>query len=192
MLKGRLFDLLIGGLAGFLLAAGLSTRCADRRMRELREYSQQQASAARQLVAHGRARADSLRRRADSIAATRQVVIHQVVQDTVAAAIAQRSLAAARTVRDTNVALRLENQALRQAVSGLWAANRQAEQIIALERARGDSLDKALGEVNGQLQAVNARVQDLKPAPKWLRVSWEVVKLAGAGWAGYQLGRRSR
>jgi hypothetical protein len=187
--KTRLFDLLIGGLAGFVLAAGLSTLCYDQSVRRLQDYSHQVARSSATITLHIRARADTLRRRADSIAATRRTVIARVEQDTVSAALANRALQNARTVRDTNVALRLENQALRQAVGGLWVALQQSNQIIALERARGDSLDHALGQVNRQLQGLAARVEQLKPAPKLLRISWEVAKLGGAVYGGYQLGR---
>lgn len=191
-MRGRVFDLLIGGLAGVLLAGAFSTVCYDRKVKSLQAFSDRVATSSAAITARANARADSLRQRSDSLARLRQPVIRQVERDTVTAELARRSLAAARTVRDTNVALWLENQGLRQAMGGLFVALHQADEIIALERARGDSLKKALGDVNLQLQSLNVRVQQLKPPPRWLRYSWEAVKLAGVAKLAYDAGRRDR
>lgn len=188
-MTARLLDLFIGFAAGVLLAGALTMVCADQRLQKVQAYADTVATSAAKITARANARADSARTRADSIARVQRPVLVRVERDTIAAAVAARSLAAARTVRDTNVALRLENLALRQAVGGLWVALEQERQISALERARGDSLRKALGDVNLQLQAVNARVQDLGPKPRWIAIGEKVVLVAAAAWVGYQVGR---
>lgn len=190
MLRQRIFDLLLGALAGILLAGALSTVCYDKKLRAVQTFAHEVTDSAGRIVAHANDRADSLERRADSIAEEKRVVVTHVEQDTISAAVAARSLLTARTARDSNVALRLENQALRQAVGGLFVALHQAEQIIALEHARGDSLRKALGDVNLQLRSLNARVQDLKPPPKIVTIGMRVVEIAAAGWIGYQIGNK--
>lgn len=191
-MKERLSDAAIGLLAGVVLAGALTTVCADRRLKRVQEFSHQAATSAAAITARARANAEMQRARADSLAAARRPVIRQVERDTAAAALAERSLANARTVRDTNVALRLENQALRAAVVNLYVALQQSDQIIAVEHARGDSLAAALQRVNEQLQSVNRRVQALMPRPKWFRYSVEATKIGGAIYAGYQWGKHER
>lgn len=191
-MRGRLVGTVLIGLACFLLGAGLSTVCHDRKVQQLREYSHQVATSSAAIVARANARADTARRRADSIGTSRRTVLRVVERDTTAAAVAARSLAAARTVRDTNVALRMENQALRGALGSLWVALAQSDTIIAIERARGDSLRQALGDVNLQLQSLNVRVQQLKPPPRLLRYTWEALKLIAVAKVAYDAGRRNR
>lgn len=191
----RLFDILLGGLAGFVLAAGLSTVCADRQMRDLQDYSHQVALNAAAIAFRARQQADSLRHRADSLLAARRPIL---LRATIATAYADTAHAIANqaradsNLRAENVALRVENIALRRAQLSLWAALAQSDQIIAAERQRGDSLNKALGDMHLQLQGLTARVADLKPAPKLLRIAWQVVELAGVGYAGYEIGRHER
>lgn len=195
-MKERLFDLLIGGLAGFLLAAGLSTLCYDKSVRRLQDYSHQVATSSARITTHARETADSLRRHADSLGRSRQLLISKnIIPDTTAAHDAHSAADRARAIGDLraeNVALRVENIALRRAVLNLWMAQRIDSLVIAAERARGDSLSEALNDVNLQLQSLAVRVEQLKPPPQLLRISWEVVKIGGALYGGYQLGKHDR
>jgi len=188
--SGRLLDIALGLLAGLLLAGVLTSRCYDHQLKAVQDNARHSAEAARARVAESDARNDSLRQRTDSILATRAPIIRQAVQDTASANAAARSLAAARTVRDTNVALRLEIQQLRRANLNLWVALQQSDQAIALERARGDSLHKVVGEVNLRLQTLAAQIEDLKPPPRWLSIGWKAVAAVGLVKVGYDLGHR--
>jgi hypothetical protein len=192
MLKERLFDLLIGGLAGFVLAAGLSLTCYDKQMRQLQEYSHTVKVSAIRITTRARATSSSYRRVADSLRTAGRAVLRVVEQDTALAELAERSLASARTVRDTNVALRLENQALRRSVTNLWVALALARHEADTLRARGDSLDRAVDSLNLHIMTLTSRIEDLKPPPKWFRYSIEAIKIGGALWGGYQWGKHDR
>lgn len=194
-MKERLFDLFIGGLAGFVLAAGLSLTCYDQRMRELQDVNHQVKVTAMRIVAHSDSLQARQQHRADSLQRARQPIILRAVLDTTAANDAHAAADRARAIGDLraeNVALRVENIALRRAVVNLWTAMQTADTIIALERARGDSLNKALGDVHLQLQTLASKVESLKPPPKLLRIAWHVVEDAGFAWAGYQWGKHQR
>lgn len=184
-------DLLIGAVVGAVVMGALTLTCGDKQMRELRAVSDSIARQSAKNTAFEKLRSDSLQRDVDSLKGTEVIVIQAVEQDTVAANEAERSLAQARTVRDTNVALRLENENLRRANTGLWTALALVNQERDIEHARGDSLLNALQTANANIQVLNARVQKTRPAPTWLRVGAEVAKLGGAVYAGYQLGKHS-
>lgn len=134
--------------------------------------------------------ADSLRAYADSIANARAPVIVVVRRDSAAAARADAAVAAARTARDSNVALVAAVRARDGALAGMRALAVLDSLTIAAERARGDSLAVALRDQTAAVLDLNARLQSLdRRRPKWARVAMEVVKIGGAAYVGYEIGR---
>lgn len=188
----RLFDVSMGALGGIALCAVLLTTCHDRQLRELKDYSHKVATSAGAITARARAGADSARRRADALERQRQPIVVAAAADTLTAAQLERSLVDQRSTADSNVVLRAQVRALQRANISLWQALELAQAQIGIEAARGDSLGKALAIVNRDLQGLHARVEQLTPAPRILRLTWEAVKIGGALYGGYQWGRNSR
>jgi len=185
-MKGRLFDIVAGLIAGLLIGWGSGAVCYDKHLRAVQDYAKAASDSSRIEVQVYRAQADSQRHKADSLTKVRQPVIIVARRDSETAARLDSSLVAQKTAADSNVILLAENESLKQSNLNLWQALQQSDQIIALERARGDSLNKVLGDVNLRLQSLASQIEGLKPPPKWIRVSFEVVKDIALVRAGYE------
>lgn len=191
-MKERLFDLLVGAFVGAMIVGATSLTCYDRSVAKLQAYSHQVALNSAALYAHAGAQADSFRQRANSLEVARRPIIILARRDAVTAARLDSSLTAQQTAHDSIDVLLGERDALKVSNANLWAALASANAETAIERVRGDSLAKAVGDLNLQLQALAVRVADLRPPPKWLRISWRVAEDAGFLWAGYQWGKHER
>lgn len=180
----------IGLLLGFMLATVSVLTCHDRQVEALKVYADSVTTAATHYVARVDRFADSLVVLVDSLQTHKDTLVVAAVADTMAAAELELSLADQKTTADSNVVLRAENRALRRANVNLWTALNIANAQLAASMTRGDSLGKALAIVTADLRAVNARVQGLTPAPKWFRISFEIMKVGAAFYAGVKYAER--
>lgn len=202
VVKGRLFDILLGLVAGLLIGWGSGALCYDGHLKRVQVFVKANADTARTEVAGALAYAAAQKHRADSIAATRQPVEVASLGDAAAAARYELQALHAHDEHDVNIALRLENQALRRALgapadssqpaTGLWLALEKAKLETATERRTGDSLKVVIVDLNLRLQTSAAQVAGLSPPPKWLTIGWHVVAAVGLVKVGYDLGRKGR
>lgn len=167
----------IGLVVGALVAGLLTKSCSDKSIEELQAHS-------KVTVAEATAFGDSMVRVADSLRRQQVRVVTVVKQDTTAARVARQALASAKNARDSIALYQIENANLESAKLGLF-------QALALANAESDSLRRRGDSLQTVVSDLGRRIERLKPRPKWLRVSIEVVKIGGAAYAGYEAGRAS-
>jgi len=160
----NLRDVAIGFVLGALLLGGASTLCYDASVRKLQAYSAEHArkdsAFAQSIVSWG----DAIRHESDSLKHVEHITIERASIDTAAAQLAERALAEAHTVRDSNAAYRLESADLKRANLNLWRALALADQRADSLQHLSDSLQTGTIFLNGEVQRLNGKVQAMKSA----------------------------
>lgn len=153
-------------------------------------------SAARSAAARDSAQIVRIKATNDSLAVLRATKAAAKAAETAALAGADslaRALAAVTTAADSIPLLNGEVLNLRIAVAKADARTTIAEAETQVWRFRALKAETDVGLLNDQIQDLNTQIQALNhhALPKWFRVSLEVVKLGGAAYAGYQVGKKA-
>jgi len=185
-MKQLIACLVVGLLLGSSVTLYVDSRAYDR----LKAHSDSVSTSANALALEAHRYADSMEAKVAKLAAMKRRVITQVIVDTLQAMEAESILVASKTAQDSIVSLKSEIVSLKSANGGLWDALAIANAQVAAEKQRGDSLLGKVDELNASVQDLTQRIAKLRGAPKWLKISTEVVKDVGLVWVGSQLAKR--
>jgi prophage DNA circulation protein len=124
-----------------------------------------------------------------TLTAKKQKVIVKAIADTSGVAAAESALVVARTTADSMKDLKTANEALKAVNVNLWKALAFSDSISAVKQQVIDSLSHTVDGLNDSVQKLTQRINKLHGTPKWLSISFEVVKIGGAAYGGYELGK---
>lgn len=117
-------------------------------------------------------------------------IVLRVHNDSAQVAAADAALKIAKTMRDSNVVLVREVEDLKSQVTDLHGIISLDFLQVMDERRRGDSLLAKIDTLNLRVQSLTQRVDAVHGTPKWLSVSFDIVKIGAAGYIGYRIGRK--
>lgn len=181
------------GWAGIGLVAGAAgvAYAGSREYASLRQYANSVAQHSLVVDSTAHKLSDSTKILVTALSQKKTTIVTRVKKDTAAANRLDSAVRAAKTSTDSIQALVQEVVVLKSANVGLYQALAIADSISRLEHSRGDSLQTMLDSANVQVRTIAKKIDALHGTPKWLSISFEVLKIGGAAYAGYKVGQHN-
>lgn len=177
--------LLVAFVIGGLLAFGLVSLSSNKQIEKLKQYGDSVAVVAKQRDSAANRFSDSVRIVVGELEKTKRALTNVAATNRRKDTQLDSVLAIASTTADSNNIRGQQIENLRQEVVTLNGALAIANNQLATETARGDSVLRTLNAANRDIVNLNNRIQHLGPTvPKWVRPAAEVVAVAAAFYAG--------
>lgn len=181
---------LIAFAVGLAIGVAAMWYWGDRQYASLKTYADSTRVADSTITARAHKYSDSLEGEVAKLQTRKQKIIVKVIADTAGVAAAESLLVAANSTSDSVKALKAEVSVLKDVNKTLWQAVAVADSQTVLERHRADTLLAKVDTLNVSVQKLTQKISALHGTPKWLRISFEALKVGGAAYAGYQIGKR--
>jgi hypothetical protein len=173
---------LAGLVLGGLVVGGMVLVLGNRQYAKLQAYADSVGVADSTKAAQVKKYSDSITALVSIVSVQRtKIIVRTKVDTTQVAAVLARAKSASDSAAQVPVLL--------AANRNLFQALTLSDSIIRAETRRGDSLQTVTESLNQGMQRLVGRINSLHGTPTWLKVSFEVLKIGGAGYVGWRVGR---